>query len=332
MAPWWNSQPLDQEQAKHGSLKALDVEPARSRLSHRSKRFWIILCAVLLALGAALGIGIGIGLTRGSNTSSGSESTPPPPPANTSLPIPGSIWRPPAGATWQIVLSSSLSLTSNLPNVSTYDIDLFTNPTSTITTLHSQNAHVICYFSAGSFEDFRPDASQFHTSDYAKPLDGWPGEYWLNTSSPNVRAIMTSRLQLAASKGCDGVDPDNVDGYSFDTGFDLTEESAIDYLTFLAQGAHGLNMSIGLKNAAEIVNQTISLWQWAVNEQCLQYQECDVFQPFIDAGKPVFHIEYPSEAPDVSASVKKGICGDPSTRGFSTILKDMDLDDWVDAC
>ena len=143
---------------------------------------------------------------------------------------------------------------------------------------------------------------------------------------------MTERLKLAASKGCDGVDPDNVDGYDNDTGLNLTTSDAIDYLTFLAIGAHSLNMSLGLKNAVEIVNQTVDMMQWEVNEQCEQYQECDALRPFIRAGKPVFHIEYPKSAPDVSASSKAAICSDPTADGFSTILKDMDLDDWLDAC
>jgi hypothetical protein len=92
-------------------------------------------------------------------------------------------------------------------------------------------------------------------------------------------------------------------------------------------------MSIGLKNAAEIVNKTtVDMMQWAVNEQCLEYQECDVFRSFIGVGKPVFHIEYPSSTPAISASVKEGICGDHSVQGFSTILKDMSLDNWLDAC
>jgi hypothetical protein len=44
-------------------------------------------------------------------------------------------------------------------------------------------------------------------------LDGWPGERWLRLGSENVRRIMKGRVELAGQKGCDGVDPDNVDGY-----------------------------------------------------------------------------------------------------------------------
>jgi hypothetical protein len=329
MAPSGTSQPLDPDQMQHSNFKTPNIEPTLTWPSRRSKGLWTVFCIFLLVLGAAVGAGLGVGLRRGSKSSSTSGNSPPQ--VNTTTPHDGNYWQPIAGATWQIVLSSALNNTA--PKVTVYDIDLFENPASTVSQLHVLNRSVICYFSAGSFEDFRPDASQFHASDYAKPLDGWPGEFWLNTRSANVRRIMTDRLQLASRKGCDGVDPDNVDGYSFNTGFDLTQADALDYLNFLVMGAHGLNMSIGLKNAAEIVNKTtVDMMQWAVNEQCLQYQECDVFQSFIKAGKPVFHIEYPSSAPTVSASVKRGICDDHSAQGFSTILKDMSLDDWLEAC
>jgi endo-alpha-1,4-polygalactosaminidase (GH114 family) len=305
------------------------AEP-RSCFSPRRKRFWFILVGVLAAIAIALGVGLGVGLSGGSSSGSASSTPAPHPPSNNTNATSGSFWKAPAGASWQIVLEYSLNDTT--PDVAVYDIDLFDNPTSTISALHAQNRSVICYFSAGSYENFRPDSDQFKRSDYAKELDGWPGEYWLNTNSSNVRRIMSNRLALAASKGCDGVDPDNVDGYDNDTGLDLTTSDAIDYLTFLAIGAHSLNMSLGLKNAGEIVNQTIDMMQWEVNEQCVQYDECDLFQPFIAAGKPVFHIEYPSSAPDVSVATKNSICDDSSAQGFSTVLKDMDLDNWVEEC
>ena len=72
---------------------------------------------------------------------------------------------------------------------------------------------VICYFSAGSYEDWRPDASEFKKEDLGRDLDGWPGEKWLDLDSENVRRVMKGRVELAKEKGCDGVDPDNVDGY-----------------------------------------------------------------------------------------------------------------------
>lgn len=39
----------------------------------------------------------------------------------------------------------------------------------------------------------------------------------------------------------------------------------------------------------------IDLFDFSVNEECHEYDECDVYAPFIDAGKPVFNAEYREE-------------------------------------
>lgn len=332
MSPSWTSRPRDK-------LDETDATPNasanRSCLSRRSKRFWTLLAAgiILLVVAIGLGIGLGVGLSGGSGDDSGDGgggSSAPLPPNNNTNATSGEYWKPASGISWQIVLQNPPTDTSL--NVSVYDIDLFDNNASTISTLHAQGRKVICYFSAGSYEPKRPDSSQFTKSDYGKELKGWPGEHWLNTNSTNVRNIMSARLALASSKGCDGVDPDNVDGYDNDSGFSLTPSTAVDFLSFLAIGAHGYNMSIGLKNAGAIVNATVDFLQWEVNEQCVQYQECDLFQPFIETGKPVFHIEYPDSAPTISSSARNGACDDSEAHGFSTVLKEMDLNDWVEDC
>ena len=305
-------------------------EPSKSgsrACIHRSRRFWIIFFVTILLAVIGLAIGLGVGLTQKSaltSTPSAPTSTSFPP-SNTN----GTFWQPSAGTTWQIVLLDTLKNTAT--NVSVYDIDLFENPASIIDILHAQNRRVICYFSAGTFEPNRPDSAQFTAKEKGKELSDWPGEYWIDTRSSNVRNTMTSRLQLAKSKGCDGVDPDNIDAYDNPNGLDLTASDAVDYLTFLAGAAHEMNMSIGLKNGGAIVGNVIGLMQWEVNEQCGQFKECELFQPFISANKPVFRIEYVEEA-RVDATAKKSICDLASAHGFSTVIKENDLDDWIEAC
>jgi hypothetical protein len=242
----------------------------------------------------------------------------------------GGLWKPVAGTTWQIELSGTVTDTTYPADV--FNIDLFDTPVSTITSLHANGKKVICYFSAGSYEDWRSDAGLFQPSDRGSPLEGWPGEWWLNTNSPNVRSIMKKRIELALSKGCDGVDPDNVDGYGNANGLGLTAADAISYVTFLADTAHAKGLSIGLKNAGGIVDSVVDIMEWHVNEQCLQYDECQLFQPFIKAGKPVFHIEYPSGAPIINVPTRSSICGAPSANGFSTIMKQLDLGAWIAPC
>jgi Uncharacterized conserved protein len=131
--------------------------------------------------------------------------------------------------------------------VDLYDIDLFDTSSATIQSLKNTGTHVICYFSAGSYENWRPDAKQFAKKDLGKNLSGWPGERWLDIRSTKVRQIMKARLDLAAAKGCDGVDPDNVDGYTNNPGFPLTAAHQLSYNRFLAQESHRRGLTIGLK-------------------------------------------------------------------------------------
>jgi hypothetical protein len=48
-------------------------------------------------------------------------------------------------------------------------------------------------------------------------MDDWD-EYWLDihsaTCKTNVQSVMTQRIKDAKAKGCDGIDPDNVDSVS----------------------------------------------------------------------------------------------------------------------
>jgi hypothetical protein len=133
------------------------------------------------------------------------------------MPTNGGVWHPVVKSTWQIVLSEPIKLDMNSisisPDVQVFDIDLFENPKATIDALHRLGKKAVAYFSAGSFEPGRPDSGDFRPSDMGKKLDGWPGEKWLDLNSENVRGIMSRRIELAAQKGFDAIDPDNVDGY-----------------------------------------------------------------------------------------------------------------------
>lgn len=244
-------------------------------------------------------------------------------------------WKPRKGTTWQYQLKSPFK--SFVEGVDVYDIDLFDNEKSDIVSIKKHGKKVICYFSAGSYEDWRPDKSKFAKSDLGKPLDGWKGERWLDIKSKNVRNIMKSRLDMAKEKNCDGVDPDNIDGYDNDNGLKLTKKDSIDFIKFLSKEAHARNLSIGLKNGGSIVKNVVDHVEWSVQEQCVQYEECDKYVPFIKANKPVFNVEYPkgddvNNNKNISSSKLKKICNAPSTTDFSTIVKNMDLDYWIQTC
>ena len=184
----------------HGSLK----EGPRPR---PWKRLAIILALVITVLALALGLGLGIGLRSGGDDDDDDEDD---------APSRDKKWQPEVGASWQIILRHPLDLSSPSslsPDVDVYDLDLYDNDAEVFAELQRMGKKVICYFSAGSYEDYRPDSEDFDEKDLGDELDGWPGERWVNISSPRIRDIMVKRIKLADKKGCDAIDPDNVDGY-----------------------------------------------------------------------------------------------------------------------
>ena len=240
----------------------------------------------------------------------------------------GGVWQPAPGTTWQWQLTEEIDTGID---VNMYDIDLFDAPADTIASLQGAGRTVVCYFSAGSREDWRPDAADFPDEAIGLQLDEWEGENWIDVTSDAVREIMRARLDMAVDKGCDGVEPDNVDGYSNDTGFDLTAEDQLDYNGFLAEEAHARWLSVGLKNDLDQIEELEPTFDWALNEECFAYDECGMLAPFLSAGKAVFHVEYVDDESQGEA-LAADVCGDPSIEGFSTLVKTWDLDAWLIAC
>ncbi len=231
-------------------------------------------------------------------------------------------WRPTPGTSWQIQLQGRINTSYA---VQMYDIDLFDAPKAVIRALRNRGIKVVCYFNAGAFEDWRPDAAAFPPEVLGNPLEGWPGERWLNIRRLDVLApIMRARLDRARRKGCDGVDPDNVDGYTHNTGFPLTAADQLRYNRWLAQEAHARGLAIGLKNDLNQIPQLVADFDFAINEQCFQYRECDLLMPFIQANKPVFGIEYQGN--------RAAICADANRRNFDTLIKRLNLKAWRIAC
>ncbi|KAJ4345268.1 uncharacterized protein N0V89_011398 [Didymosphaeria variabile] len=247
------------------------------------------------------------------------------------------------GQKWQIILTGVPDVSkSPLPptDAPVWDIDLFDSDTATITALKATGKIVICYFSAGTVEDWRADAKDFPAGDVGKVLPEWPNEKWIRTGSTKIRDIMAKRIKLAGDKGCDAIDPDNIAMLMVkhvpyeklankllqqnDNGLSLKSQDAIDYVKWMATEAQKFNMEIGLKNSLDIVDALTPTVDFAVNEQCAQLGECDRYTTFLAANKPVFHIEYPTP---LNTAAAKGVdCTGPGTSGMSTILKNMALD------
>lgn len=236
-------------------------------------------------------------------------------------------WQFEPGMTWQWQLSGKLNLSYD---VEMYDVDLFDTTDAELEALRKSHRLVICYISAGTWENWRTDAHKFPNESLGNPLANWPGEKWLDIRHPEVRKIMSSRIELAVQRGCDGIEPDNIDGYSNNNGLGLTAENQIQYNIWLTNEAHLRNLSIGLKNDVEQVEQLESYFDWALSESCLKYHECDAFKPFLQNNKAVFHVEYVSRK-SRGQKLKTKVCK-KIPKGFSTLIKLRNLNKWSLPC
>lgn len=202
------------------SADGIDKPQPRKSWSFRRK---LLLALVVGIIVVGLAVGLGVGLTRGNdgddNDDSGNDGGSSDG-GNGDLPTDGpqrtEAWRPSVNASWQIILKYPIDLESSDvidPDVEIYDLDMFDNDISAFETLQKAGKKVICYFSAGSWEDWRDDKDKWNKADLGKGLDGWEGERWVNLSASGVHDVMKERINLAWRKGCDAIDPDNVDGY-----------------------------------------------------------------------------------------------------------------------
>lgn len=230
-----------------------------------------------------------------------------------------SSWPPAPGAAWQIQFTGDLDLDVE---ANIFDLDLFDTNDSVFTTLHANDQRIVCYFSAGSYEDWRDDAGDYPDEVLGDPLDGWEGEWWVDIRSEELRAILAARLDYAVERGCDAVDPDNVDGYQNDNGLDLSAEDQLDFNLWLSEQAHARGLLVGLKNDLGQLDELAEHFDFAVNEECHDYDECDLLAAFTDAGKSVLNLEYVDDWAD--AEDKAGeVCGEGPE--LDTLIKTWDL-------
>ena len=232
-------------------------------------------------------------------------------------PEPPASWTPSAGLSWQIQFSGKMDTPFD---VEAYDVDLFDTPDDVWDALSDRKR--ICYVSFGSWEDWRDDADQFPEEALGAKLDGWPGERWLDYRLPAVKDLLAARLDVAVARGCDGVDPDNVDGYANQNGLGLRATDQLVFNRWFADEAHKRGLAVGLKNDLDQIEELVDWFDWQLNEQCFQYDECARLDPFLDADKPVLNIEY---APSWSKAAARAdeIC--PTQGGKSTLIKLMEL-------
>ncbi|MGW7316411.1 endo alpha-1,4 polygalactosaminidase [Streptomyces sp. NPDC054854] len=234
---------------------------------------------------------------------------------------PGERWKPVPGTAWQWQLSGGLDTSVDVP---VYDVDGFTTTKEQVAGLKKDGRRTICYLSTGAWEDFRPDAGDFPKALLGKG-NGWQGERWLDIRRLDaLEPLMAARFDMCRDKGFDAVEPDNMDGYDNPSGFPLTADDQLAYNRLIARLAHDRGLAVGLKNDLDQIPQLVGEFDFAVNEQCAEYRECERLTPFIEAGKAVFHVEYELPA--------DRFCERSRQLKLSSLEKKYELGAWRKAC
>ena len=239
------------------------------------------------------------------------------PDAATSRPVPTPL------TSWQIQLSGSLDTTLD---VAVYIADVETPP-AVIDDLHAARRIVICYFSGGTVEPFRDDASRFPVAALGAPLAAYPDERWVDVRDATVRSIMADRIAAAAAAGCDGLDASGLAAYAFDNGLGFSRADQLGYDRWLASAAHARGLSIGfVENDASLSQDLLADFDWVIAFSCVD-TDCPSAAPFVAVRKAAFLIEYGDE------SRAAAVCPKALTLGLSAILKrDANLDAFRIGC
>lgn len=234
-------------------------------------------------------------------------------------PAPAGWWQPVPGAKWQIQYEGQLEL---IEDVEVYDLDLFETDISTIDQLHAQGAKVICYFSAGTLEDWAPNFEQFPSKLIGKEYSEWPGETWLDISQLDLLLpVLEARIELCRQKGFDAIDPDNLDAWQNDTGFDLTRDDALAFAKALAALAHENGLAVGLKNNPDLLASLVDLFDFMVVEEAFEQGWSEELLPFLTTGKAVFAVEYTRQE-----AIQDAACQAEVSQKFSVVFKTKSLD------
>eukprot|EP00833_Pecoramyces_ruminatium_P001041 jgi/Orpsp1_1/1175073/evm.model.c7180000052528.1 len=232
-------------------------------------------------------------------------------------------WKPKPGLKWNWALGTKVSeIPIENTSYDVIDVDLYGVTKEIITKMHNNGKKVICYFSAGTYEVARKEAEgMLKVKNLVRnKMEGW-NEYWLDFRVEEIKAFMSERLDIAKSKGCDGIEFDNVDTvYNVNWSDALTVEDQLKYDKWLANEAHSRNMAAGFKNSIELLEDLKGIFDFAINEECNEYGECDDYSVFLNNNLAVFVALY---GYTTDKSFMETVCKETKgLDGLSIIIKD----------
>lgn len=221
---------------------------------------------------------------------------------------------------FQIQLSGGVDLGHD---AALFVLDAHATGDAELATLKAGGSVVACYFSAGSFEPWRPDAADFAPEALGEPLDGYPDERWIDVTHEGAVELMHARVRAAADRGCDGVYPVVLVPEGEATGFSFGAEQLDDFARGLVQTAHAAGM-FALGSGAALAPAALPPFDGELVFGCIERGTCESWLPFSEQGA-VFLVEFGSPD-DAQAS-----CPAVPSR-WPVIIKSENLDSFRYVC
>lgn len=226
---------------------------------------------------------------------------------------------------WDWQLSSPMDFSKDLQVLDVHRDDISAEQ---IAQLKARGVKLIAYMSVGTLEDYRDDAGDFPPEVIGKRYGDWPDERFLDIRNRTVLLpLMRVRMAKAKAMGFDAIEPDNMDVYAKESGFDISADQTVAYLTDLAEIAHGMGMEIAQKNVPELTDRLVGSFDFIVTESCYQDGWCDKVAAYSRQGKDILDAEYNDRLIDWDTA-----CGYAQKHGVQMILKDRDLTKELTTC
>ncbi|MEV0152146.1 endo alpha-1,4 polygalactosaminidase [Micromonospora sp. NPDC050686] len=209
------------------------------------------------------------------------------------------------------------------------DADVFLLDPVTVTStetaaLRERGRRLVCQVPVGSYARQDPDATRYPAAVRGTPARR-TGSHWVDVRRWEVlRPVLADRFRLCRGKGFGAVAITDADGYAHRPGFPFGFDDQLVFNRRVAELARSLDLSPGLVNDVAQVAALAPDFDFAVNEECVRLRQCARLLPFVDAGKPVFHVEY--------AGATATFCVTSVGYGFSSIRKNRTLDAWRQPC
>jgi hypothetical protein len=209
---------------------------------------------------------------------------------------------------------------------STVTVPAGAHPTA-IADLHGRGVIVVCHVDTGAIRLTDPDASKFPgfidattpppdrpDAPAAGSVIGWntfntanePDQRYLDISS-SARAMWSKlifkRYDLAKQIGCDAIEADHADTEESDenqlplSGFTVTHDDQIGFMTEIANKAHALELSVGMKNGYTVSGEVTlaEKFDWIMMENLAKDAFFDPLRAFSNKQKATFMLEYMSQ-------------------------------------